>query len=406
MSGSQPENSPEDFESMWELLEQSLGYLNPSRGDIREGVILKVRPDEVIIDIGAKQDAILSPREWQKMTPEEKAALHEGDRVLVYVLRFDDRTGILTVSLKLAQEHKDWVRAEELLESGEIVTVTITGFNKGGLLCPFGSLQGFVPASQVVDLLRRTRERTQMEALAKLVGEEMAVKVIEVNRRRRRLILSERAAQREWRAQQRERLLEELEVGEIRTGVVSNLCDFGAFVDLGGLDGLVHLSELSWGHVSHPSDVLEVGQQVQVLVLNVDRERQRVGLSIKRIQPDPWAQAAEKYRPGELVTGVVTRLAQFGAFVELEPGVEGLIHLSELAEGNVTDPSQVVHEGEQVTALVLAVDPGEHRLSLSLRQVPRPPEASGRPEDLSEGEVSSEEMEEVEERQSEDGLQG
>ena len=137
----------------------------------------------------------------------------------------------------------------------------------------------------------------------------MAVKVIEVNRRRRRLILSERAAQREWRAQQRERLLEELEVGEIRTGVVSNLCDFGAFVDLGGLDGLVHLSELSWGHVGHPSDVLEVGQQVQVLVLNVDRERQRVGLSIKRIQPDPWVQAAEKYRPGELVTGVVTRLA-------------------------------------------------------------------------------------------------
>jgi len=202
------------------------------------------------------------------------------------------------------------------------------------------------------------------------VGQELALKVIEVNRHRRRLIFSERAAFREWRAHQRDRLLAEVREGEVRSGIVSSLREFGAFVDLGGMDGLVHLSELSWSRVKHPSAVVKVGQQVEVLVLQVDREAQRIGLSLKRLQADPWTQVGSKYQAGQLVQAVVTHLAKFGAFAELELGVEGLIHISELAERNINDPAEVVTEGEELTLLILDVEPQRQRIGLSLRQVP------------------------------------
>ena len=271
----------------------------------------------------------------------------------------------------------------------------MSGFNKGGLLCDYGGLQGFIPISQIANLVMSGGDRSQADLLGDYVGRELVLKVIEVNRRRRRLILSERAAMREWRSHQRERLLEEITEGQVRTGVVSNLVDFGAFVDLGGMDGLVHISELSWGRVEHPREVLNIGQEVSVLVLNVDRERQRIGLSIKRIQRDPWESVEERYEAGQLVNGVVSHIVSFGAFVELEPGVEGLVHVSELSDGQVENPADMVHENQELTLLVLGVDPQEHRISLSLRQAPRPEpdaepetpeEASGSVDDTSSSE--------------------
>ncbi|MBC7237249.1 MAG: S1 RNA-binding domain-containing protein, partial [Chloroflexi bacterium] len=349
---------------------EAYDYIEPKRGDIREGEILCIRPGEIVLDIGLKQDALVAAHEVQEMDPKQLNALKVGDRVYVYVVRTDRVTGTPIVSLQLAREYEEWQRAHELLDSGEIIRVRVTGYNKGGALCVFGNLQGFIPASQIVDLRRGRAQDAQTDALAEMVGRELAVKVIEVNRRRRRLILSERAARREWRAQQREQLLAELEEGQIRTGVVSNLVDFGAFVDLGGIDGLIHLSELSWGRVEHPGEILKIGDEVEVYVLNVDRERQRIGLSLKRTQPDPWADVEARYRPGQLVTGRVTHLVEFGAFVELEPGVEGLVHISELDQSTVMDASHIVQEGQELTLLVLNVDAERHRISLSLSQAP------------------------------------
>jgi len=366
-----PELQPEeDFAAIWAREGTSGSFAVPARGDIRHGTIVSVRPGEVIVDIGAKQDALLAPREMQQMRPEQLQALRVGDRINVYILRVDDREDNLLVSINLAREYSEWELAQELLESGAIVATKVIGCNKGGVLCAFHSLQGFVPASHIASHEQQGESLTQMDAMARLVGRELNVKVIEVNRRRRRLVLSERAAQREWRVQQRERLLAEIKEGEVRTGVVSSLRDFGAFVDLGGIDGLVHLSELSWSRIKHPGQVLKVGQTVQVMVLRVDRDEQRISLSLKHTQPDPWSEVSGKYAAGTLVTGVVTHLASFGAFVELQPGVEGLVHLSELAEGGFGEPPNVVTEGEELTLLVLSVDPARQRISLSLRQAP------------------------------------
>jgi small subunit ribosomal protein S1 len=361
----------DDFAALWESMASEYDYVHPTRGDIRKGQIISVSPNEVLVDIGAKTDAIVSNRDLETMSPEELAQLTPGKEVNVYVVRADDREGSLVVSINLARAYEDWIKAEELAESGEIIHVTVTGHNKGGVVCSFGSVQGFIPASQITSLRHRGHVDQDGSDLAELVGKELPVKVIEVNRRRRRLILSERSAQ-------RDRLLAELREGDVRTGTVSNLCDFGAFVDLGGIDGLVHISELSWEHVNHPRDVLRVGQEVKVEVLRVDPERQRIGLSLKRTQPDPWTSIASRYSAGQVIEGVVTHLAKFGAFVEMEPGVEGLVHVSELAEGAIDDPAQVVSEGERLTVLILDVDPQQRRISLSARQAPNPvPEPSG-----------------------------
>jgi len=371
----------EDFATLWEQVAADYDYMHPVRGDIRKGQILRASRNEVLVDIGAKTDALVSTRDLETMGPQELAELTPGKEINVYVVRADDREGSLIVSINLARAYEDWIRAQELMESGEIVNITVTGYNKGGLVGSFGSVQGFIPASQITSLRPRGHSDQDGSDLAELVGKELPVKVIEVNRRRRRLILSERAAQREWRAAQRERLLSELHEGDVRTGTVSNLADFGAFVELGGIDGLVHISELAWEHVNHPRDVLQVGQEIEVEVLRVDQERQRIGLSLKRTQPDPWRSIATRYQAGQTIEGVVTHLAKFGAFVELEPGVEGLVHVSELADGNVDDPGQIVSEGDRLTVLILDVDAEQRRISLSLRQAPSPaPEPTGEAE--------------------------
>jgi small subunit ribosomal protein S1 len=243
------------------------------------------------------------------------------------------------------------------------------GHNRGGLVVPFGKVRGFVPASQIDRFPRRLEPEEKRRRLAALVGQRLALKVIEVDRRRRRLILSERAGRRAWRRKQRQRLLNELCEGDVLRGTVSTLCNFGAFVDLGGADGLAHISELSWGRIRHPREVVRVGDEVDVYVLRLDHERNRIALSLKRLQPDPWTLVDEKYEVGQLVEGVVTKVVRFGAFVEIEPGLEGLLHVSELADIAPRNPRDLVKEGDRLLVRIIRIQSWRRRMGLSLREV-------------------------------------
>jgi len=358
-------------------MEQWVGdydYQLPERGDIREGVIVTIEPNEIVVDIAGKRDGIVPPRDLEILGEEEVAKFNVGDQVLVYVLRPEDAQGNMIVSINIARKQQDWIQAEEMQQSGEIFEEEVIDFNKGGLLVPFGNLRGFIPASQLSELPRGLSQATKMDRLKEYVGQTLPLKVIEVDRRRRRLILSERAARRKWREQQKEQLLNTLVEGEVRHGVVSGLADFGAFVDLGGADGLIHVSELSWDRVSHPREVLEPGQEVDVYILRLDHERKRIGLSLKRLQPDPWSLVDEKYEIDQLVKGVITNIVDFGAFARLKPGVEGLIHVSEIAEEEIGHPSNALEPGEEVLVRIISIDSQRKRIGLSLRQVPAPEE--------------------------------
>jgi small subunit ribosomal protein S1 len=342
------------------------------RGQVVEGTIVRVTPTEIMVDVGAKSEGIVAGREMETLSRDLLDSLEVGQKILVYVRSPEDRNGNILLSLARAMEEQDWRDAEGYLENREVYQGKITGFNKGGLIIRFGRLRGFLPASQVsAERRRNSSGATPEERWGDMVGEEIAVKVIEVERARNRLILSERAAEREVRAIRRQELMAELEVGQVRMGWVISLADFGAFVDLGGADGLVHLSELSWKHVTHPREVLKVGQEVEVEVISVDRDRQRIGLSIKRQLPDPWDELAAKYEVGQLVQGTVTKLTKFGAFARLveDPEIEGLIHVSELAEHRVGHPREVVNESDIVTLRIVRIDAERRRVGLSMRRV-------------------------------------
>ncbi len=259
-----------------------------------------------------------------------------------------------------------WSQAQACLELGKIIELEVSGYNRGGLLVNWEGLQGFVPASHLLGLSPYLDEDGRFAALARRVGTHLKLKVIEIDRQTERFILSERVATDE--EQHRVNLLTEIEPDEVRQGCVTNLCSFGAFVDLGGVEGLIHISELSWGRIDHPRDVLESGQLVDVYVLNVDPEAGRVGLSLKRLLPDPWETVEERYEPDQLVKGVITNVVSFGAFARVEEGLEGLIHVSELAEGNFLHPRNVVKEGDEVVARVLSIDGRRRRMALSLRR--------------------------------------
>ncbi len=345
-------------------------YQLPQRGDIREGIIVSIEPHEIVVDIGVKQDGIVPLRDLEMLGEEERAKLRVGDQVPVYILRPEDAQGNMIVSINIARRQQDWMQAEEMQQNGEVFEKEVIDFNRGGLLVPFGNLRGFIPASQLSEMPRGLSQATRMARLKEYVGQALPLKVIEVDRQRRRLILSERAARRKWREQQKEQLLSTLVEGEVRHGVVSGLADFGAFVDLGGADGLIHVSELSWDRVSHPREVLDPGQEVDVYILRLDRERKRIGLSLKRLQPDPWSLVDEKYEIDQLVKGVITNIVDFGAFARLEPGIEGLIHVSEIAEGEIEYPTNVLEPGEEVLVRIISIDSQRKRIGLSMRQVP------------------------------------
>jgi len=341
-----------------------------SRGDILEGKVVRVSPEEILIDVGWKYEGTVSRRELESMGTEAIKEIQIGDEVLAYVVNPESKDGRIVLSLRQAELEKEWRSLEKLFETGEVFEETVTGYNKGGLLVQLGQVRGFVPASQLIPPRRQDEGLTPEERRAKMVGQQLLLKIVELDRQRNRLILSERDAKRQWRKEQKANLLAELQEGDICHGQVSSLCNFGAFVDLGGADGLIHLSELSWGRVSHSREVLQIGDEVDVYVLNIDREKRRIGLSLKRLQPDPWSQVGEKYSEGQLVEGTITKLTDFGAFARLKGDeIEGLIHVSELSDDRVAHPKEVVKEGETLTLRIIRLDPHRRRMGLSLKSV-------------------------------------
>jgi small subunit ribosomal protein S1 len=365
--GDQPNNN----QTMESLLEtESLSVELPQVGEIRKGVIASIGASQVLVSIGAKSEGVISGRELDQLTEEERAALQVGQEVNVYVVNPEDASGNVVLSLKRAQEQMSWENVEKMIADETVIDSKIIGFNKGGLIVAVGGLRGFVPASQI-SAARRSQStgETPEQRWQKMVGQPISVRIIEVDRERRRLILSERAASTESRASLKERVINELEEGKVYTGRVTSLADFGAFVNLNGADGLVHLSELSWERIQHPREILEVGQEVKVKVINIDRDKKRIGLSMRALQDDPWKTRVEKFSVGQLVEGVITRLTKFGAFARLEGDIEGLIHISEISENRIEHPREAIKEGDVKTLRVIRIDPEQHRIGLSLRKV-------------------------------------
>ncbi|MFO7320407.1 MAG: S1 RNA-binding domain-containing protein [Chloroflexota bacterium] len=345
------------------------------RGDVIEGTITSTSPTAVTVDVGVEATGIIPSNELEKMTKATLESLKVGERIAVYVVNPRDHQGNVVLSVNRALEELDWRQAEEYRQTQQVYETKVAGYNKGGLIVRFGRVRGFVPQSQMsADRRRLLSGETPEERWGRMVNEPIAVKVMEVDRARNRLILSERSAARESREKRKEALINQLTKGEVRIGRVVSLEDFGAFVDVGGAEGLVHLTELSWKHVTHPRELLEVGQEVKVEVISVDREQKRIGLSIKSQEPDPWDTVAINYNVGQLVQGIVTKLTKFGAFARLVdvPEIEGLIHISELSEKRVNHPREVVQEGDKLTLRVVKMDIANRRLGLSLKKVNSP----------------------------------
>jgi len=355
------------------LEEQGLALDFPKQGEIRTGVIATITENEILVSVGTKSEGVISGRELEQIPLEERNAFRVGQEIPVYVLSPEDPNGNVVLSYTRAREEKDWQEAEALLAEGKPFESKIIGYNKGGLLVPLGRLRGFVPASQI-SVVRRAAlgGDSPDQRWGKMVNEPIKVRVIEVDRGRRRLILSERMALQESREALKDRLLEELHENDIRTGRVTSVADFGAFVNIDGADGLVHMSEISWERIQHPNEVLKVGQEVQVKVISIDRERKRIGLSIRQLQPDPWLKKVSHLREGQLVEAKITHLTKFGAFARLSEDLEGLIHISELSEERISHPKEKVKEGDEVTLRIIKIDPERRRIGLSLRKVDSP----------------------------------
>lgn len=342
-------------------------YKSLKYGDVMDGIIMHVDRDELLVDIGSKAEGIIPAKEYSDMTAAEKNALEVGDTILVFVVQPENPEGHPIVSINRARQEKSWRRLQEQHEANEVIEAEVTNYNKGGLLVNLDGVRGFVPASQVTEI-RGGDDASKQADMARLIGNNLPLKIIEINRHRNRLILSERQAIQERRDVMKEKLIAELHEGEVRKGRVSSICDFGAFVDIGGADGLVHLSELSWSRVRHPSELLKVGEEVDVFVLGINAQDKKIALSIKRTQPEPWSRVATKYEVGQLVRGTVTQLANFGAFARIEDGIEGLVHVSELADERITHPKQAVHEGQELLLRIIRIDPQRRRMGLSLRR--------------------------------------
>lgn len=357
--------------TMQELLNQSDANLDqPRPGDMRTGVVASISDDEILVSIGSKSEGVIPIREVEQLSPEEQAKIKVGQEIQVYVVSPESARGMMQLSYTRSMEDDDWGKAEALMNSKEIYQGIVEGFNKGGLIVRVGRLRGFVPASQVSQARRmRYKGDTPEQRWEEMKGETLNARVIEVDRERRRLILSERAANQETREAMKERLLNEISIGETHKGRVTSLADFGAFVNINGADGLVHLSELSWERVDHPSKLLKVGDEVEVKVISVDQERKRIGLSMRQLHKDPWEDHVKKYQIGQLVEGTITRLVKFGAFAKLDEHVEGLIHISELSEDRIEHPKEVVHEGEKLTLRIIKIELDKRRIGLSLRKV-------------------------------------
>src|SRR4051794_14150529 len=330
-------------------------------GDVVSGRVVRIDNDEVLVDIGYKSEGVIPSNELsirKSIDPNEEVSL--GEEVDALVLTKEDQDGRLILSKKRARFEKAWRRIEAAHENGDPVIGTVIEVVKGGLIIDLG-VRGFLPAS-LVDIRR-------VPHLDEYMGTEIECKVIELNRSRNNVVLSRRAVLEEERKEQRQEILDKLQPGEVVEGTISNIVDFGAFVDLEGIDGLIHISELSWSHVNHPSEVVQIGDTVRIKVLDIDRDRQRISLGLKQTQEDPWQRVINTHRGGDVLEGTVTKVVAFGAFVEILPGVEGLVHISELADHHVENPSEVVEPGSKLNVKILEIDEERRRLSLSIKQV-------------------------------------
>jgi small subunit ribosomal protein S1 len=360
-------------------------------GDVVEGTVVRIDPDEILVDFGGKSEGVVSNRELMNRrgprdADDSRPELSVGDEVLVYVLQPESPEGHAVLSLRRAGLERKWRAMQERFDAGEIVEARVIDHNKGGLIVDLG-VRGFVPISQIVDFPRRPRDEQPRDAaqeiaekLQPFVGRTLRLKILEVNRKANRLILSEKVALYEERREKRDELFSSLETGQRVTGVVRSIAPFGVFVDLGGIDGLVHKSELSWNKVNNPETAHQIGDEVEAEVIDINHERGRISLSIRRLQPDPWQESVAKYKIGDVIDGTVTKLVNFGAFVRVEEGLEGLIHISELSHQRVAHPGDVVQEGQQVKLRIISLDSERHRLGLSLKQAEDRPAPAPREE--------------------------
>jgi small subunit ribosomal protein S1 len=366
--------------TMEELLaEQDSDIKSFKHGDVVEGQVVRIDKDEILVDIGAKSEGVVSNRELFGRHGEGQPALSIGDTVLVYVLQPESPEGHVVLSLRRAGLERKWRAMQEQFEAGVVIEAPVIDHNKGGLIVDCG-IRGFVPISQIVDFPRRPqndqpRDAAQeiAEKLMPFVGRKLRLKILEVNRKANRLILSEKVALYEERREKRDELFSSLQVGQKVTGSVRSIAPFGVFIDLGGIDGLVHKSELSWNKVNNPEAGYHVGEEVEAEVIDINHERGRISLSIRRLQPDPWHSTVADFNVGDVIDGTVTKLVNFGAFVRVRDGLEGLIHISELSHQRVAHPGDVVHEGQQLKLKIISLDSERHRLGLSLKQAEEPP---------------------------------
>ncbi|MFB3053566.1 MAG: 30S ribosomal protein S1, partial [Dehalococcoidia bacterium] len=358
-------------QSMAALLEQeTTPYTELRRGDIVEGAVVGTDRDGILVDIGAKSEGVIPANEMHSLQPEGPSKLQMGEKVLVFVVQPESPDGQIILSLDRARGEQGWRVLQEYMDQNQAFEGYVTGSNKGGLLVNVEGVNAFIPLSQIaIGRPERGDPETTEKALAEWIGRTLTLKVIELNRRRNRAIVSERAAMQEKRAAEKERLLQELNEGDIRNGSITSIRDFGIFVDVGGADGLVHLSELSWERTpKSPNDLFNVGDEVEVYVLKVDQESKKIALSLRRAQPEKWEEMVAGFREGQIVPGQVTKLAPFGAFVRLDGPIEGLIHISELVDRRINHPKEIVDEDSVVPVKIVRIEHDRHRLGLSLRQ--------------------------------------
>ncbi|MCY3544474.1 MAG: S1 RNA-binding domain-containing protein [Chloroflexi bacterium] len=375
------EDEESDVQDMGQLLD-SMEPIKPlRRGEVVDGEVMGFSEDGgILVNIGHKSEGVVQQREMRSLSEEEYNNLGIGDKIITYVLRPESADNAAILSIDRALGETGWRELEKCLEDNETVEGSILGFNKGGAIVDVRKVQGFVPMSQLVSVPRdifRDRSETEedaeaenrrMERQAEETGKTLQLKILEINRSRNRAIFSERQAVQEWRDAQKARLVEELQVGETRKGVVTGISSFGAFVDLGGADGLVHISEMSWGPVAKPEDVVSIGDELDVFVLRVDIENKKIALSLRRLEPEPWETIHERLHVDDIVDAQITKLTNFGAFARVEGNIEGLIHISELSDRVIGHPREVVQEGEDVKLKVLRIEPERRRLGLSLKQ--------------------------------------
>ena len=365
------DDSPLDMQQLLDEME----FKSLRRGEIVEGTVMRADPEGIYLYIGHKEEGFIPPNEMRTLESGQLEDINEGDPLIAFVIRPDSQDGPI-LSIDKAKGEEGWRDLQKYMEADETIEGKIIGFNRGGCILEVANVQGFVPMSQLVTISHDNFNQSSEDAGdtedssagSEFVGSPLTVKVLEVNRSRNRAIFSERSAMREQREAQKAALIEELHEGEIRKGKVTGISNFGAFVDLGGADGLIHISELSWGMVNSPEEIVNVGQELDVYVLRVDRDTMKIALSLRRMQPEPWDTIYDRYQVGDVVSATVTKLADFGAFARLEDSIEGLIHVTELTNAVVTHPREVVSEGDAIKVKILRIEMERKRLGLSLKQ--------------------------------------